>query len=330
MSRTDLPLLRANLHAAVERACEATSMDLPFDRLMRFEDELEVRGRREAEEPGVDHYESWQFVVGVRGFFRYLTAGGIEVHAIMPRLWAAGACWHVQGYELTRTERRWMFGESAKAVAWRLRLLFGEVQRDQWLAVVRFTARTKYSAREDLRFEDFLAAEDDGLDGLLVDDDFRIRRRGVRAVLEFCSRCLRSLRTADGSAPGKAADRGTTLERGAMRIMRELWTVGRGMRVEPFRSMTMDEAGAMLAETKANHSHRGKKLSRMIERVGMRGSQLPGQKGKHTSASYAEVAKRTCNRRAHGAARAEGAAPVGRKLKPNFRKSQSDLENNER
>lgn len=279
---------QANIFAAIECAREATSVDLPCDRIIRFEDQLES-GRRVATRAAgewVDSYDALQWTIGVRGFFRYLIADGIEVYAILPRLWAVGARWMIEGYALTLAERRWMFGDNDRAIGWRLRLIFGgddEAEREQWEAIVRFVARTGYHTAGDMRFDEFLSAEDDGFDfGAPGEEEIRLRRMAVRGLLQHCARGL------DGS---------DALKGRAMRIMRELWTLGRGARQQPFASMTMDEAGAMLDETKSNHSHRGKQLSRMIEKVGMRGSQLPGQKGKHASASYRVVAKRTCNRR---------------------------------
>lgn len=290
MSSERLSILNGNMRKALVKAHEATSTDLPFDRIMRFEDALSGRDDR-GEFGGFDSYECLQGVVGLRGFFRYLTAEGVEVHAIMPRLWAAGARWHIEAYHLSAAERRWMFGESDRAIAWRMRLLFeaaGEKHRN-WLATASFLARTRHAVREDVRFEEFLESGSDELDGAPSAEDLRVRRRAVRAMLEFISRAVPGIASRSGARPA--------LQRVARRVMRELWTIGRGLHQEPFRTMTMEEAGGMLAETKANHSHRGKQLSRMIESAGMMGSQLPGQKGKHASASYAAVAKRTCNRR---------------------------------
>lgn len=124
-------------------------------------------------------------------------------------------------------------------------------------------------------FDELLAAESDGLDGELTEYEWRQRAVGARAVLAFI------------------AGRGVH----PVQLLKSLFVVGRGMHVEPFASLPMEDAAILCGEKKASHSARAKLLSKLLEAAGMKGVRLPGQKSPLSSEAYAAAARRTCNRR---------------------------------
>lgn len=278
MTTGDFPILSGNLAAALDRAHEATSTDLPHDRILRFEDAFR---RPEGDEH--DRYRWLQRCTGLRGLFRYVVCDGLDPHLIVRRLFAVGQHHRISAFGLTDHERAKMNTDNAASVRWRQSLIYDAAMcREIELAVAAFEQRSDYRTREDIRLDDMLSKISDGLEFPPGEDEKIMRREAVVIVMEFLAAGIRP------AAP---------IEERARRAMRELWTLGRGFHQEPFASMTMDEAGKMLAETKSNHSHRAKKHSRLIERRGMNGSRLPRQKQKYASASYRTAAKRTCNRR---------------------------------
>lgn len=84
-----------------------------------------------------------------------------------------------------------------------------------------------------------------------------------------------------------------------LKIMKRLYAVGNGMRIEPFCTMTMEERGLMFGEGKAAVSWRMKKLSGEVEKSGQLGSRMPGQKTKGSTSKYS-AAQIGNNNRAKG------------------------------
>lgn len=143
-------------------------------------------------------------------------------------------------------------------------------------ALQRFFSRTGWEPTyTDMPFDELLAAEDDGTEEDIGEYELRQRMAGVKAFFGFLQ--------AHGAHPSA--------------MLKQLAAAGRACNVEPFASMTMGEVGLMFSETKAAHSWRCKILSKEISLKGMHGAKLPRQKSAESSASYAAVAKRTCNRR---------------------------------
>lgn len=136
----------------------------------------------------------------------------------------------------------------------------------------------------DMPFDEALKAESDGLDGEPGEYEMAQRRAAIRGAFRYL--------TAEGPNP--------------LKIMKRLYALGRGLHIEPFQSMTMEESGMMFSETKAAHSWRMKYLSGLIHRSGQKGVRLPGQKSPGASASYAECQKGNQNRK--GTKRSRGAA----------------------
>lgn len=126
----------------------------------------------------------------------------------------------------------------------------------------------------EMPFDRMLRVEDDGAEEL-ADDVFRARAEGARALFEWVMQ--------EGCHPQK--------------LMKHLFALGRGLGIEPFCSFTMEESAMLCGEVKASHSHRCKLLSRLIERAGMKGVRLPGQKSPEASASFAAAQRGNRNRR---------------------------------
>lgn len=130
----------------------------------------------------------------------------------------------------------------------------------------------------DLPFDEILTSEGDGVDGEPGEYEMAQRRAAVRAVFRYVGK--------EGPNPLKA--------------MKRFYTLARGMGIEPFCNLTMEEAGLMLGETKAAVSYRMKQLSGKVEVLGMKGSRLPGQKVKSSSPNYSKAQAGNSNRRKKG------------------------------
>lgn len=140
----------------------------------------------------------------------------------------------------------------------------------------------------DMPFDRILRSEEyDGDDEALeVDEDVLAQRReAIRGVFRYL--------VAEGPHP--------------LKIMKRLYAVGRGLMIEPFCELTMDESALMFSESKAAHSWRVKFLSGVIERCGMKGSRLPGQKNKSSTANYSMSQAGNSNRRKREAYEVKGA-----------------------
>lgn len=129
---------------------------------------------------------------------------------------------------------------------------------------------------EEVPFARMMAIEDEAT-GIHppTEDDFYQRRMGVMGFLRYL--------LSEGPS--------------ALKIMKRLYAAGAAMHMEPFCSMTAEERGLMFSDTKAAAAWRLKKLSGEIERQGMKGSRLPGQKTKGASASYSKAQMGNSNRR---------------------------------
>ena len=140
-------------------------------------------------------------------------------------------------------------------------------------------ARTQYGGIvEEMPFDRLLLAEDDEITG--GDEgpgDYEMMQRvvGVKGLYRYL--------LAEGNHP--------------LAIMKRLYAAGAAMNIEAFASLTMEERALMFGETKAAVSFRMKKLSGMIERAGMKGSRLPGQKSKDSTANYSAAQIGNQNRR---------------------------------
>lgn len=143
-------------------------------------------------------------------------------------------------------------------------------------ALRKFYARTKTDAAViDLPYDEIERAEHD--DPSLEEPgeyEFAQRRCGIKGLFRYL--------LAEGYHP--------------LKIMKRLFAVGRGMRIEPFAEMTYEEAAMMFGETKAAHSWRMKVLSGMIKMNGMQGTKLPGQKSEAASKRYAKAQMGNTNR----------------------------------
>jgi hypothetical protein len=144
-------------------------------------------------------------------------------------------------------------------------------------------------------FHELIEREDDGEDGEVGEYELRQRFIGVKAFF----RLLKSR----GAHP---AD-----------MLKMLAAAGRACHEAPFHALSMEEAGLLFSETKAAHSWRCKILSREIELTGMRGSKLPGQKGREASASYREARQGNQNRKGRKKAPTARQGSFLRKLKTN-------------
>lgn len=128
---------------------------------------------------------------------------------------------------------------------------------------------------EDMPFDEILLAESDGEEGEPGEYERAQRRAAIRALFRYL--------TAEGPNP--------------LKIMKRLYAIGRGLNVPPFCELTMEESGLMFGETKASHSFRVGLLSGVIEKCGMRGSHLPGQKSRSASQSYSKAQAGNQNRK---------------------------------
>jgi hypothetical protein len=128
---------------------------------------------------------------------------------------------------------------------------------------------------EDMPFDEILSAESDGEEGEAGEYERAQRRAAIRAIFRYL--------TAEGPHP--------------LKIMKRLYAIGRGLNIPPFCELTMEEAGLMFGETKAAHSFRVGLLSGVIERSGMHGSRLPGQKSRSASLSYSRAQEGNRNRK---------------------------------
>jgi len=80
------------------------------------------------------------------------------------------------------------------------------------------------------------------------------------------------------------------------KLVRRLLVAGRACATEPFNLLTMEEAGLLGDEEKATHSARCKVLSRMMQRLGLKGFKIAGQKPESATAKYSAAAKGNRNR----------------------------------
>jgi hypothetical protein len=161
-------------------------------------------------------------------------------------------------------------------------------------ALTRFFNRTNWEpVYSDLPFDEIIASEEDGEDGIPGEYELRQRIAGVRAFFRFM--------TARGVHPAA--------------MLKQLAAAGRACHVAPFHQMTMGELGQLFSETKAAHSWRCKILSRTIELSGMRGGKLPGQKSKQATESYREIRKGNTNRKPKKDRRRQVQSSFLRKLK---------------
>lgn len=143
-------------------------------------------------------------------------------------------------------------------------------------ALRRYYRRTNAEmAVTDMPYDEMLQLESDGLEGEPGDYEWRQRAIGARSIFTYI--------LSEGAHP--------------LKLLKRLFAAGRGLNVKPFSEFTMEEAAMLCGEKKASHSHRCKLISRLISDAGMHGTRLPGQKSAASSASYAAVARRTCNRR---------------------------------
>lgn len=146
-------------------------------------------------------------------------------------------------------------------------------------ALAKHFQRTGYSPIvEEMPFDRLLQAEDDGISGGESEaGEYEMLQRhvGIKGLFRYI--------LAEGHHPQK--------------IMKRLYAAGSGFLIEPFCTMTQEERGLMLGETKAAVSHRMKSISGMIEREGMKGSRLPGQKSKASTANYSASQVGNTNRK---------------------------------
>lgn len=154
--------------------------------------------------------------------------------------------------------------------------------------------RMPFAEKMDVRFEDWLKAEDDGIgddpeDGI-GDYEMRQRTMGVRALFRMLK------------AGGVEMDK----------IMQQLFSAGRAVHDEFFSSLTMTESAMMFSRTRAAHSWRCKVISGKIKLAGMKGVRLPGQKTPESSETYAQSAKGNRNRKKKQRSRARQKSFLGK------------------
>ena len=122
-------------------------------------------------------------------------------------------------------------------------------------------------------YEEIFAAEEDA-DEPPGDYEMRQRALGARAILEWI--------VGEGIHPKK--------------LVKRLLAVGRAAGTQPFTLLTMEEAGLLVDETKAAHSHRCKVLSGLMAKAGAYGFKIAGQKSAASTAKYAAAQKGNKNR----------------------------------
>ncbi len=127
----------------------------------------------------------------------------------------------------------------------------------------------------DRAFADWLKEADDGSGEDVGEYEIRQRMLGARTLFAFIA--------SKGIHPAT--------------MLKWFVCVGRGIHAEPFHMLTMHEAGDLMDETAAAHSYRCKVLSGDMELKGFKGSRMPGQKTKASSASYKVCRKGNCNRK---------------------------------
>lgn len=154
--------------------------------------------------------------------------------------------------------------------------------------------RMPFERKLNVPFDQWLTAEEDGLDGEVGDYEMRQRVMGARALLRHV----------------KAA--GLDMQS----IMKQLFSAGRAVHDPFFSALTMTEAAQMFGETKAAHSWRCKVLSGKIELYGMKGSRLPGQKTKGASESYRKAQQGNTNRRKKARRRNNNGTATNEETKP--------------
>lgn len=135
-------------------------------------------------------------------------------------------------------------------------------------AMTRFFDRTGWTPVESrMPFHEMMELEDDGQEGEVGDYEIRQRMIGVKAFFRFLK--------ARGIHPAA--------------MLKQLAAAGRACHEEPFAALTMEEAGMLLAETKAAHSWRCKVISGELRLSGALGVKLPGQKSAAASESYRAI-----------------------------------------
>lgn len=143
-------------------------------------------------------------------------------------------------------------------------------------ALERFFDRTGWQpVVSRMPFQEMLELEADGTEEAVGEYEVHQRMVGARAFIRFLQ--------STGVHPSA--------------MLKQLVAAGRALHVEPFSSMTMEESGLLMGETKASHSFRCKYLSKKIKMAGMNGCKLPGQKGEAASEAYRIVRKGNTNRR---------------------------------
>jgi hypothetical protein len=140
-------------------------------------------------------------------------------------------------------------------------------------ALRRFHQREAGYASTPRGYEEILRADEDEQ---VEAGDYEMRQRalGARAILLWI--------VSEGLHPKK--------------LVRRLLVVGRACATEPFNLLTMEEAAMLGDEQKATHSARCKVLSRMMQRLGMKGFKIAGQKPESATAKYSASAKGNRNR----------------------------------
>jgi len=123
----------------------------------------------------------------------------------------------------------------------------------------------------------------DGLDGELGEYEMAQRRAAAKGIYRYF--------LAEGPNPFK--------------ILKRVYALGRGLMIEEFANATMTETAILLGETKGSQSWRFRNLSELMEKLGMKGTTLPGQKSKSSKPNYA--AAQAGNRNRVKAARSSGA-----------------------
>lgn len=102
------------------RRDEAATVDMPFDDILKQEDELEGE---------VGRYEINQRLAGIRGLLAFLTSKGLHPAAVLKQLYAAGRGFGQEPFcSLTMGEAALMFGETKAAVSWRCKVLSGKIE----------------------------------------------------------------------------------------------------------------------------------------------------------------------------------------------------------
>lgn len=116
--------------------------------------------------------------------------------------------------------------------------------------------------------------ESDGHDGELGEYEMAQRRAAVKGMYRYF--------LAEGPNP--------------LKILKRVYTLGRGLLIEEFATPTMTETAALLGETKGAGSWRYRRLSELMEKIGIKGTCLPGQKLKSTKAKFAAAQAGNTNR----------------------------------